>query len=123
MTCNNDVICFQERVEQHAASGLQAVLLPPLLQHKVGNATKKRTSLDLRILENVLEVLRGSLLTLLRCPTSSSFSKSVHCEGDLAGLSAASMTEVIEDNCCACNVAAYGAFMSDLPNVQLVYIT
>ena len=58
-----------------------------------------------------------------RCPTSSSFSKSVHCEGDVAGLSAASMTEVIEDNCCACNVAAYGAFMSDLPNVQLVYIT
>ena len=57
----------------------------------------------------------------MRCPTSSSFSKSVHCEGDLAPNAA--MTEVIEDNCCACNVAAYGAFMSDLPNVQLVYIT
>ena len=49
MTCNNDEICFQERVEQHSASGLQAVLLPPLLQHKVSNATRKRTMLDLRI--------------------------------------------------------------------------
>ena len=34
------------------------------------------------------------------------------------------LSQVIEDNCCGCNLAAYGQLLADLlPHVQLVYIT